>query len=235
FFTNIHQGNDDLPFSIWRKTEDIFKVNRELNIVAIADSHSAKGPPIKDGEELLHLVERIGSVNKCVEEEVYVGYSEVSGLGCRELCYDKVKVLSFRFSSGEKYALVYLYGNNVDLETRNNITNLMKSLGYNESLVVTPDDHSCAASFKERPYYVVSGCSSLYEAISRAVEKASENESRARYVTLENIFHEVELAGQNIWRLTSLIEDLGRTAMRTLLTTIALSNALAALSIALKF
>ncbi|MDW8011167.1 MAG: DUF2070 family protein, partial [Sulfolobales archaeon] len=234
FFTNIQQGSDDLPFSIWRKAEEVLKSRQELNLVAVADSHSAKGPPVRDSKELLNLIEKIGSMDRCAEEDFYVGYGEVTGVGCRELCYDKVKVLSFRFSDGEKYAVVYLYGNNVDIKTRDNIVNLMKKLGYSESLVATPDDHSCAASFKEKPYYVVSGCSNLYDAISRAAEIASENESRAEYVTLENIFHEVELAGQNVWKLTSLIEDLGRTTIRALFTTIVLVNALAVLPMVLK-
>lgn len=227
FLTNVLEGNDDLPFGIWKKAEAVLSVDRGLNLMAIVDSHAAKGPPVKDGDELYYLVEKLRDINGCSEEEVYVGYGEAVGTACRELCYDKVKVLTFRFSDGERRIIAYLYGNNVDLQTRNGIVNLLERLGYKDPLIVTPDDHSCAASFKEKPYYVVSDCPGLYEAIAKAVERAVEGESRARYVTLEHVFHDVELAGHNIWKLTSLIEDLGKATLRSLSTTIILANLLA--------
>lgn len=224
--TNVQRGNDDLPYSVWTKAEDFFSRNHELNLIAVVDSHAAKGPPVKDGSELYDIIKKVGGSGECSEEEVYVGYGEVEGVGCRELCYDKVKVLTLRFSDGEKYSIVYLYGNNVDLRTRSSIVNLLKQMGYKEPLVVTPDDHSCAASFKEKPYYVVSDCPGLYEAVVKATERAAENEAKATYVTLEHVFHEVELAGHNIWRLTSLIEDLGKVTLRSLLITVASINLL---------
>lgn len=235
FLTNVVRGNDDLPYNISRRAEDFLSaVNRELSLVAVVDSHAAKGPPVRDGGELYSIIEKLGDVGKCSEEEIYVGYGEAVGVGCRELCYDKVKALTLRFNDSERYAIVYLYGNNVDLQTRNKIVDSLKQVGYKEVLVVTPDDHSCAASFKEKPYYVISNCRGLYEAVVRAVERAVENETKARYVTLEHVFHEVELAGHNIWRLTSLIEDLGKITLRFLVLTIASVNLLA-LSVVLSF
>ncbi|MEM1623768.1 MAG: DUF2070 family protein [Sulfolobales archaeon] len=229
FLTNVARGNDDLPYGIWRKVEEILGTNRKLNLVAVVDSHAAKGPPVRDVGELNTIIEKLSDIDRCSEEDVYVGYGEAVGTGCRELCYDKVKVITFRFSDGERYVIVYIYGNNIDIQTRSNIVNLMKRMGYKEALVVTPDDHSCAASFKEKPYYVVSDCPGLYEAVVKAVEKAVENEAGARYVTIEHVFHNVELAGDNIWKLTSLIEDLGKKALRSLLITIAVVNLLALL------
>ncbi|MEM1930537.1 MAG: DUF2070 family protein [Sulfolobales archaeon] len=234
FLTNVARGNDDLPYGIWRKVEEILGTNRKLNLVAVVDSHAAKGPPVRDVGELNTIIEKLSDIDRCSEEDVYVGYGEAVGTGCRELCYDKVKVITFRFSDGERYVIVYIYGNNIDIQTRSNIVNLMKRMGYKEALVVTPDDHSCAASFKEKPYYVVSDCPGLYEAVVKAVEKAVENEAGARYVTIEHVFHNVELAGDNIWKLTSLIEDLGKKALRSLLITIAVVNLLA-LSVVLSF
>ncbi|MEM2207069.1 MAG: DUF2070 family protein [Sulfolobales archaeon] len=234
FLTNVLRGNDDLPYNIWEKVEEVLGVNNKLNLVAVVDSHAAKGPPVKDGGELYTVIEKLKDIDKCSEEDVYVGYGEAVGFGCRELCYDKVKAITFRFSDGERYSIVYMYGNNVDLQTRSNIVNLMKQMGYKEPLVVTPDDHSCAASFKEKPYYVVSDCPGLYGAIVRAVERATENEAKARYVTIDHVFHDVGLAGYNIWRLTSLIEDLGKKTLRSLLATIALVNLLT-LSVVLSF
>ncbi|MEM4927899.1 MAG: DUF2070 family protein [Sulfolobales archaeon] len=234
FLTNVARGNDDLPYGIWRKAEEVLGANRKLNLVAVVDSHAAKGPPVRDVSELNTIIEKLNDIDRCSEENVYVGYGEAVGTGCRELCYDKVKAITFRFSDGERYIIVYIYGNNVDIQTRNNIVNLMKQMGFKEPLVVTPDDHSCAASFKEKPYYVVSDCPGLYEAVVKAVEKAVENEARARYVTIDHVFHNVELAGHNIWRLTSLIEDLGKKTLRSLLVTIAVVNLLA-LSVVLSF
>ncbi len=217
FLTNTLRGSDDLPHGVWRKVEEAFGERRGLNLVVAVDSHSAKGPRIGSEEELSGLVEKLRGADECREEEVYVGYGEAVGTGCRELCHDKVKALTIRFSDGERYAIVYLYGNNVDIRAREEIVSRLERMGYKNPLVVTPDDHSCAATFKEKPYYVVSDCPSLYEAIARAVERAAESETRADYVTIEHVFHDAELAGQNLWKLASLIDDLGGTALRLFL------------------
>ncbi len=227
FLTNTLRGSDDLPYGVWKMVEEALGGERGLNLVAVVDTHSAKGPRVDSEEELSGLVKKLGGVGECVEEEIYVGYGEAVGTGCRELCYDKVKALAIRFSDGERYAIVYLYGNNVDAQARREIVSRLERLGYRNPIVVTPDDHSCAASFKERPYYVVSGCPGLYEAVNRAVERASESEARTDYVTIEHVFHDAELAGWNIWKLASLVDDLGRVALRLFLAIVVSVNLLA--------
>lgn len=230
FLTNIVKGNDDLPYSVWEETEEILSEKPQLNLVAVVDTHALKGPPYEDVNEFSRIIESLRNNEECYEEELYVGYGEVEGVRCPELCYDKVKVLSLRFGE-DRYVMVYLYGNNVDPLTREKIVMYLRNLGYKEPVVITPDDHSCAASFKAKPYYVVGDCPYLYDAVIEAAKKASENESRASYVTLEHIFHDVELAGNNIWRLTEMIDDLGKVAARAIVVVIILANILAVLTV----
>lgn len=230
FLTNIVKGNDDLPYSVWEKAKEVLDGKPQLNLVAIADTHALKGPPYEDVNEFSHIIESLRNSEECSVEELYVGYGEVEGVRCPELCYNKVKVLTFRFGE-DRYVLVYLYGNNVDPLTREKIVSQLRDLGYKEPVLVTPDDHSCAASFKTKPYFVVADCPYLYDAVAEAVKKASENESRASYVTLEHIFHDVELAGNNIWRLTEMIDDLGKVAARVIVAVIILTNILAVLTV----
>jgi putative membrane protein len=230
FLTNVVRGNDDLPYAVWEKTEDILNKKPWLNLVAVADTHALKGPPYEDINEFSHIIESLKNGEACNEEEFYVGYGETEGLSCPELCYNKVKVLSLRFGE-DRYALVYLYGNNVDPLTREKIVTHLKNLGYRDPVVVTPDDHSCAASFKARPYYVVADCPHLCEAVVEAARKASESESRASYATIEHVFHDVELAGHNIWKLTEMIDELGKLATRAVISVIVFTNVLTALTL----
>jgi len=224
YLTNIARGNDDLPYSLWELAEKIQIRSKSLNLVAIVDSHSAKGEKVESDEALRSLIQKLEDLGSCTEEEFYLGYGEVSGVACRELCSDKVKVVTFRYSDGTRYALVYVYGNNMSMETRNKILSLLRERGITEPLVVTPDDHSCAASFKEKPYHIISDCQHLYEAVLEALREAVESESPAKYVTLEHIFSNVELTGDNIWRLTQLVDSLGGLSAQLLTATLVVAN-----------
>lgn len=226
YLTNTERGNDDLPYSLWELVERFQAESRPLNLAAIADSHSAKGERVENIEELYSTIQKLQNLGSCAEEEFYLGYGEVSGVECRELCSDRVKVLTFRYGDGARYALVYVYGNNMSIETRNRIVSLLRERGIREPLVVTPDDHSCAASFKEKPYHVVSDCQHLYEAVLEALEAAIENESPAKYITIEHIFANVELAGDNIWRLTQLVDSLGGLSAQLFIVTLTITNLL---------
>jgi putative membrane protein len=220
YLANTERGNDDLPYSLWKLGERVQIESKPLNLVAVADSHSAKGEKVSELEIPHSLIQKLRDPGSCSEEEFYLGYAEVSGVMCRELCSDRVKVVTLRYSDGTRYAIVYVYGNNMSAETREKIVALLRERGIEEPLVVTPDDHSCAASFKEKPYHVVSDCQHLYQAILKALEDAIESEAPARYVTLEHIFSDVELAGDNVWRLTQLVGSLGRLTAKLLVVTL---------------
>jgi putative membrane protein len=220
YLTNIERGNDDLPYSLWKLGEDIQAESKSLNLVAVADSHSAKGERVGESEIPHSLTQKLQNLSSCNEEGFYLGYGETSGVMCRELCSDRVKVATLRYSDGTRYAIVYVYGNNMSAETREKIVALLRERGIEEPLVVTPDDHSCAASFKEKPYHVVSDCEYLYQAILKALDDAVESEAPARYVTLEHIFSDVELAGDSVWKLTQLVDSLGKLTARLLVVTL---------------
>ncbi|OYT50897.1 MAG: hypothetical protein B6U73_03010 [Desulfurococcales archaeon ex4484_204] len=216
FFTNRGRGNDDLPYELWEVAEQ----QPVPLLIAVADSHSFRGPKVVDVGELMEpLKEALGRYS-CVEgEEFYVGYGEgrASLTECRGLCSDVVKALSIRFRDGSRYGLVYIYGNNMDGGYREELESRVRSLGYIDVEVVTPDDHSCAASFKESPYDVVSRCGSLTRAVAEAASEAMASEVRAYYSTMEVVVKGVRYVGSKIYDMLSGLEVIGRRAEELLI------------------
>lgn len=226
FIVNREKGNDDLPFSLWNLLE---QYDKAPIVTALADSHSCKGPKVEDVNILKPLINEVYSKYKCENgEEFYVGYGEsrASLSECRGLCNDLVKALTIRFKDGERYAIIYIYGNNMDKKFRRKLDGLMRELGLKDAEIVTPDDHSCAASIKESPYDVVSECKSLINAIKEAIEKAINDESRAKYVTTEIVIKNVKFVGEKIFDMAGSIERIGKEAEILFLILLAVINTL---------
>jgi len=216
FFTNRGRGNDDLPYELWEVAEQ----QPVPLLIAVADSHSFRGPKVVDVGELMEpLKEALGRYSCVKGEEFYVGYGEgkASLTECRGLCSDVVKALSIRFRDGSRYGLVYIYGNNMDGGYREELESRVRSLGYVDVEVVTPDDHSCAASFKESPYDVVSRCGSLTRAVAEAAFEAMASEVRAYYSTMEVVVKGVRYVGSKIYDMLSGLEVIGRRAEELLI------------------
>ena len=223
-------GNDDLPYELWNYIEGIEIKGRDPIIKAIADSHSFKGDKEVAIKDLKNLIDKAVSKYSCREgEEFFVGYGEgVASLSeCRGLCNSLVRVLTFKFKDGKRYALVYIYGNNMEGEFRKLLENEIKNLhNITDVEIVTPDDHSCAASIKESPYDIVSYCKSLVEAVKQALSEAVSNESKAKYSTLEVIIKNVRFVGSKIFDIAYSLKFIGREAERVLLFIILLLNVL---------
>ncbi len=216
-------GNDDLPHTLWHELENHPKAPQ---VVAVADSHSFKGPKITDVSVLKPLIEEVFRRYSCTEgEEFEAGYGEaVASSMCRSVCNPRVKAMTLNFN-GRRYALVYIYGNNMDGEYRLKLENLVKGLGVHDVEIVTPDDHSCAASFKEAPYDVVNECEPLTQAVLEAVKESMQNERPAYYGTYEAVFKGVKVVSDKIFVFIDQLATLGKKAEKGLLVLLAVINA----------
>ncbi len=211
FLVNKLKGNDDLPYVLWKIIEEN---PRAPLLAAIADSHSFKGPREVLIDELIELINNVYTRYSCTDgEKFYIGYGEGHALvsECEGLCYDLVKVITLRFSDNERYGIIYIYGNNMDGNFRLELEKIAKDLGLKDVEVVTPDDHSCAASFKETPYSIVKKSPSLINAVRKAIEEAIANEVEGSYTTLEVVVKDVKFVGDLVFDIT---RSLGIVASR---------------------
>jgi len=237
FLVNKRIGNDDLPYELWNIVESVNRCGGELLVRAVADSHSFKGPKVNDVNEVRDVIINTLSNYSCNEgEEFYVGYGEgvASVTECRGLCDDLVRVLTIRFSDGSRYALVYVYGNNMDGEFRKKLEDIVKSYGIVDAEIITPDDHSCAASIRESPYDIVSECKSLINAVREALINAINTEVRAKYSTLEVVIKNVKFVGHKIFDIAYSVQGVARVAERMLILALMLLNVLPLLFLFIK-
>ncbi len=220
---NKEVGNDDLTSKLWDR---VVRDPRAPIFTAIADSHSFKGDRVDYVETLEPLVSEVFRRYSCLEgEEFLAGFAEATlDAPCRCVCSPKVKALTLNFG-GDRYALVYIYGNNMEGGYRLKLESLVKSMGFKDAEIVTPDDHSCAASFKEAPYDVVSENPALTKAVLEAVREASSNELRATYSTYDVIVRGVKFVGDLIFKLTDQLGKFGKRAERLVIPLVLVSNA----------
>ena len=237
FLVNKRVGNDDLPYELWNLIESTGGDKKELLIKAIADSHSFKGPKVSDVSEVKDLIFEVMRNHSCSKGEgFYVGYGEgkASTSECRGLCNGLVRALTIKFNDGSRYALVYIYGNNMDGKFRRKLEKLIGSLGIIDAEIITPDDHSCAASIKESPYDIVSECRSLVNAVRKALTSAINNEVRAKYSTLEVVIKNVKFVGHKIFDIAYSVQGVARVAEHMLMLALALLNLLPILFLFIK-
>ncbi len=228
FLKNLEIGSDDLPYEIW----DLVKGSRELYFYSLIDTHSAKGFREVDLGVLKNLLDNIVNNHSCDEVTNFsVGYGEgyVSSLH-RGLCFNKVKSLVMDFN-GSKHVLIYLYGNNMDIAFRKALTSEILSLGVDYVEVVTPDDHSCAASFKESPYDVVNCCDDIIEVVKGVVSNAMSNTANAYIHTADVVFRNVRLIGNKVWDMVGSLEVLGSLAAKYILISLIIMNAIPLLTL----
>jgi len=238
FLVNKKLGNDDLPYELWSVLNSVGEnVDNNILLTAIADSHSFKGPKVEDVSEVMDVITRALNKYSCNSgEEFYSGYGEATASvsECRGLCNDLVRVLTLRFKDGSRYALIYIYGNNMDGAFRLKLERVVKDMGVDDVEIVTPDDHSCAASIKETPYDIVSECASLLRAVKLAISEAIANEVKSSYSTMELIIKGVKFVGGNIFKIAYSLHDVGRLAERMLLLILILLNLLPTMFIFIK-
>lgn len=208
---NKQLGNDDIPYDAW---DYLSKHPKTPPNTMIVDAHSCKGDKIRELNRLKDLLDRVAEAYGCLEpSEFLVGYGEVRvPNACVELCDTTIKTLIIRVGS-KRFGIIYLYGNNVDREFRAKLDSVIKEkAGLTDFEIVTPDDHSCAASLKESPYEVVKECSGLTEAILHSLNEALRDEAPASYKVVSLKLDNVRVVGDKVF---TLIESLHVLAKKT--------------------
>jgi len=220
FVKNLDRGCDDLPYEVW---ELLNSNNTYVN--ALVDTHSSKGSNDYDLKVFKELLGEVLNNYRCDEVIGFqVGYSEdYLNSVCRGVCYGKVKALVMNFNNS-KHVLIYIYGNNMDLNFRKLLTSEISKLGFNYVEVVTPDDHSCAASFKESPYDIVSYSEDLVNVVKNVVVSAADNLSNATIRTADIIIKDVRLFGSKVWDMVRGLDILGKLVIKYLPITIFVMN-----------
>ncbi len=207
-------GNDDLPHQLWDIAEEAIGKSDSVAL-ALADAHSRVGRKVVYPEPLKPLINEVVNGLNCSSgvREVMAGVGEarVGGV-CRGLCKDVVKVLTLVFG-GRRYVLVYVFGNNMMREAHERLEEVAKEASGAEAVViVTPDDHSCAASVRETPYDSVWPCKALEKAVAEAVRKAVSSEGPARIKTFTGVYEPYTIMGDGVWRMMGTLDRLGRVA-----------------------
>lgn len=208
---NKVQGNDDIPYQVW----DLLNSDRTRSLATmVVDAHSCKGSKVFDPNLLKPLLDKVLDYYDCAEVSSFrVGYGESRASStCVELCDTRVKTLTINVE-GKRHGLIYIYGNNVDKNFRIKLDKILSNLTYlNDFEIITPDDHSCAASMSESPYEVVKECHGLVEAIVDSVMKAVDNEVPATYRVVDFRLDNIKVVGDKVF---TIMESLNTLAGKT--------------------
>jgi len=222
FLVNTEKGSDDLPHELWGYLESRLG---DLLVTAVVDSHSFKGEKVSDLRELKGVINEVARKCRCeVGKDFMVGYGEGTINGkCTGVCHNVVKALTMNFS-GRRYAIVYIYGNNMDGKYRVKLEEMIKKLGFVDVEIVTPDDHSCAASLTETPYDIVREEEEVTKAVLEAIREAVSNELKTYYSTLEAVIKNVKYVGHSIFNMAKGLGKLGSLTERVLPLLVILMN-----------
>lgn len=219
-------GNDDLPHQLWGIAEEAVGKSDSVAL-ALADAHSRVGKKVVDPELLKPLINEIVKGLKCSSgrREIVAGVGEARVKGvCRGLCRDVVKALTL-VVEGRRYVLVYAFGNNMMSEAHDKLEEVAREVGGAEAaVIVTPDDHSCAASVRETPYDSVWPCGALEEAVAEAVREAVSSEGPARIKTFTGVYEPYTIMGEGVWKMMEGLDRLGKVAETGILALALASN-----------
>ena len=206
-------GGDDLPYEVQREADAIANAYGYAG-AAVVDCHNLEGKLETDHRKFIPLLRSALSRSSRVCQNLAVGYGEAYAPLVRGLCNSKVKALVIECDS-ERYALIYLYGNNAELGVRTTIRRLLMDRGFSDVEVVTADDHTCSGTTFDAPYYAVEPSPLLFKACIHAVERAV-SDLRKSVCCYLDISVRVKLVGNTIFELLELVKEVGETVIRRL-------------------
>jgi putative membrane protein len=207
-------GGDDLPQELQKRAEEIAALYGFAD-VAVIDAHNVEGDRelrVDVFEELIKSALSKHS-NQCSILRIGYGEERVHGI-VRGLCTNKVKVLAIECNS-KRYGIIYLYGNNAEHGVREALRHLALQNGFVDAEVVTLDDHTCAGTAFDSPYYAVELSEALLNATTIALHKAVEDLKDARVTTFTYTFT-AKLMGEKVFDLLELATRSGSAILRTL-------------------
>ncbi|MGC9009525.1 MAG: DUF2070 family protein [Sulfolobales archaeon] len=199
-------GADDIQID----AEDFLKkLHGSETLVAVADAHSNYSRRSVNYSALKRLLVEINDRSDHREEILRIGFGEAfTRSNCGGLCSGLVKSMIIE-TSGGRDALIYLYGNNMLRSANERVREIVMKKGFRDVIIITPDDHSCAATSVGDPYTAVKYCSDLMDAILESLDKATKDLSPARIMCYEKIFRDIPLMGEAVWNYIRGLEVLG--------------------------
>ena len=207
-------GGDDLPQELQRRAEEIATLYG-FEDVAVIDAHNVEGDRELRVDVFEELIKSALSRRSSQCSILRIGYGEerVHGI-VRGLCTNKVKVLAIECNN-KRYGIIYLYGNNAKYGVREALRHLALQNGFVDAEVITLDDHTCAGTAFDSPYYAVELSEALLNATTIALHKAVEDLKDAKVATFAYTFT-AKLMGEKVFDLLELATRSGSTILRTL-------------------
>ncbi|MCS7111761.1 MAG: DUF2070 family protein [Sulfolobales archaeon] len=200
-------GGDDIPYEVQKHTEEITPIYGFKHGVII-DCHNIEGLRVADPNKFNPIVMASISIRKKACSSFKTGYGESSVYGnVRGLCINKIKVLTIECDDA-KYSLIYLYGNNAKIGLRDLLRRIAINNGIRDAEVITLDDHSCAGTVFDSPYYAVEVNENIVRAVERAL-RASITDLSETKVSLVTHNSKVNVVGLKIFELLELAKQVG--------------------------
>lgn len=214
------KGGDDIPYEVMELcTEEVKRYG--LDDVIVVDAHNVEGPRDIDSRIYVEIVRKALSMSSSRCEDVAVGYAEeLVHEPIKGLCNGRIKVFVLK-CDGDVYAIVYVYGNNAKPGVREIVRHRLLELGAKDVEFVTADDHTCAGTAFDSPYYCVEAHPRLLKAIERAYVEASKNVIKSK-ITIFIFKHRVRLMGSGVYKLLKIVDESGKATIKSLLITILL-------------
>lgn len=208
-------GNDDIPYQVQLKAEELGKTYGFNNIVII-DAHNVEGVPINDLSKYISIIMASLSKSSRPCTKLGVGYGEAIVKGyVSGLCSNKIKTIAIDCNNS-LYGIVYIYSNNAKAGVREAIRRIAINIGYSDVEVVTADDHSCSGVTYDAPYYAVESNINLLKAAELALT-ASKNSINKSKVYTAKIVTKNKIVGPKIFELLELAKNVSQKVLRYIL------------------
>ncbi len=199
-------GIDDLPGDLW----DVIMKNNSF----VIDTHNTFLTRGFDKVEINELRNFLGYTSKGIEKKLYLGYSEGKlPFECEGYCNKRFRVIVI--GDGErKVAIVYFYANNAEHETRECVVRSGDGL-VDRTIMVTPDDHSCAGSSMLTTYLPARPCKGLEHLVREHIEKSISSMKEVDEIYYTVVKTRAKTVGKVISSMLEGLEKVGRYASKT--------------------
>ncbi|BBG25402.1 hypothetical protein IC006_2738 [Sulfuracidifex tepidarius] len=199
-------GIDDLPGNLW----SVIMKNHNF----VIDTHNTFLTRDFDKFEINELRNFLLSKSKREEKKLYLGYSEGElPHTCEGYCNRRFRVIAL--GDGErKVAIVYFYANNSEHETRECVIRAGSGL-VDRTIMVTPDDHSCAGSSTITTYLPARPCTGMENIVREHIEKSLISMKEVDEIRYTVVKTRAKTVGKVISSMLDGLEKVGRYASKT--------------------